>query len=405
MPRRTPAVLALTVLLAAGCGPSPSPEQGWAVVSVDTPAAMASGQPKITVTGDRAILSWIERSGRTATLKFADRTATGWSEPRVVASGDDWFVNWADVPSVVRLADGSLAAHWLQKSGAGTYAYDVRLAFSTDEGQTWSESLTPHHDGTQTEHGFASLFQAPGAGLGLVWLDGRHMGAGGHDNHAAGGMTLRGGTFDPAGRQMSEVEIDDRVCECCPTAIAITADGPIAAYRNRAEEEIRDIYVSRLVNGAWTTGVAVHADNWRIPACPVNGPALSASGRRVAIAWFTMSEGKGQVFAAFSTDSGATFGAPIRVDDEATLGRVDVELLEDGSAAVSWIELAGEAAEFRVRRVRDSAWRGPSVTIAPLSSTRSSGYPRMARHGGELLFAWTAAGEAARVQVAAITNP
>ena len=50
--------------------------------------------------------------------------------------GYDWFVNWADVPSVVRLANGTLAGHWLQKSGADTYAYDVRLAYSHDDGKT-----------------------------------------------------------------------------------------------------------------------------------------------------------------------------------------------------------------------------------------------------------------------------
>jgi hypothetical protein len=395
--------------LAAGCGASPGPGRAWTPNPLETPAAAPSGQPQISVTADRAIISWVERAGGTATLKFADRTPKGWSAARVVASGTDWFVNWADVPSVVRLADGSLAAHWLQKSGAGTYSYDVRLAFSTDDGQTWTASVTPHHDGTQTEHGFASLFQAPGAGLGLVWLDGRNMVAGshegheGHEGHGSGGMTLRGATFDPSGRQVAEVEIDDRVCECCPTAVAVTAAGPIAAYRNRDEDEIRDIYVTRLVDGAWTPGVAVHADNWRIPACPVNGPALSARGTRVAIAWFTMADGKGQAFVAFSSDSGATFGAPIRADDEATLGRVGVELLEDGSAAVSWIELAGEGGEFRVRRVADDGERGGAVTVASISSTRTSGYPRMALQGADLLFAWTdTKGDAPRVQAARI---
>jgi len=33
----------------------------------------------------------------------------------------------------------------------------------------------PHHDWTQTQHGFASLFELPGNGLGLVWLDGRQQ--------------------------------------------------------------------------------------------------------------------------------------------------------------------------------------------------------------------------------------
>jgi len=146
-----------------------------------SPAAATSGEPQLSVSSRGVLLSWIERTGPQATLKFAERTAAGWSAPRVVASGADWFVNWADVPSVLRLADGTLAAHWLQKSGQGTYAYDVRLSYSGDDGKTWSPSFTPHHDGTKTEHGFASMFQMPGAGLGLIWLDGRAMRPEAHD--------------------------------------------------------------------------------------------------------------------------------------------------------------------------------------------------------------------------------
>src|SRR4029453_4445955 len=198
------------------------------------------------------LLSWIERSGETASLKFAERVPAGWSPPRTAASGDNWFVNWADVPSVLRLDDGSLAAHWLQKSGNDTYAYDVRLAYSKDEGRTWSASFTPHHDGSKQEHGFASLFQMPGAGLGLVWLDGRGMGAAeGHDAHggSAGGMSGRFGAFEENWKRSGEQAVDVRVCECCPTTAAMTSEGPIVAFRNRTEDEIRDIYVSRLEGG------------------------------------------------------------------------------------------------------------------------------------------------------------
>ena len=83
-----------------------------------TPAAAESGQPQLTVSSRGALLSWIERTGNVATLKFAERTPSGWTPPKTVASGSDWFVNWADVPSVVRMSNGTLVAHWLQKSGA-----------------------------------------------------------------------------------------------------------------------------------------------------------------------------------------------------------------------------------------------------------------------------------------------
>ena len=143
------------------------------------------------------------------------------------------------------------------------------------------------------------------------------------------------------------------------------------------------------MDGRWSDPAAVHRDNWQINACPVNGPALGASGRDVAIAWFTVAEDQGHVFVAFSSDAARTFGAPVRVDDVSALGRVDVELLPDGAAIVSWIEVADKRSEFRIRRVDRSGQRSQSTSVAGINANRSSGYPRMARRGNELVFAWT----------------
>lgn len=379
-----------------------------AVEPLPSPAASGTGEPQLTVSPRGVLLSWIERTGETAALKFAERTSTGWSETRTVASGSDWFVNWADVPSVVRLADGSIYGHWLQKSGPDTYAYDVRLARSTDDGRTFSTPFTPHDDRTRAEHGFASLFQMPGAGLGLVWLDGRAMvKPTGRDAHAepSGAMSLRAAVYDRSGKRVREGPVDLRVCECCPTATAVTSDGPIVAYRDRSHDEIRDIYTSRFVDGTWTQPSPVHRDNWKIAACPVNGPALSAEGRTVAIAWFTAEADTGHAFVAFSSDAGVTFGDPIRLDEQAALGRVDVQLLDDGSAVATWIEAGTGTAQLAGRRVQPTGGKSASFAIAGLAATRASGYPRMARFGSEIVFAWTEAGETSRVRTAMLQLP
>jgi hypothetical protein len=399
-------VLTLTITFIAGRSQVASIGANWApkVTAVASPAAPNSGQPQLSSLEDRVILSWVEHSGDNATLRFAERTNSGWTEARTVASGANWFVNWADVPSVVPLYD-AIGAHWLQKSAASTYAYDVRISFSRNRGHTWSTPVTPHHDGTQTEHGFASLFPMPGQGLGVAWLDGRQMKEGAHDGMPAGDMSLRTALFGPDGSEVSETAIADRVCECCPTAAAVTADGPIVAFRNRTADEIRDIYVSRRVGGAWTEPRAVHNDNWRIAACPVNGPALSARGRDVAIAWFTAVGDEGHVYAAFSANAGETFGPPVRVDDAGAVGRVDVELLADGSAAVTWIEFANQRSEFRIRRVERGGSRSASLAVSAIASGRSSGYPRLTRRANELIFAWVDAGEKPQVRTAVAQLP
>lgn len=366
----------------------PGVEWPPAIEALSTPARSDSAQPQLTVSTRGALLSWIERSGDRATLKFSERTLLGWTRAMTVASGTDWFVNWADVPSVLRLANGTLIAHWLQKSGTRTYAYDVRLSYSTDEGRTWSTSFTPHHDGTQTEHGFASLFQMRDARLGLVWLDGRAM-TGEHGGEPAGDMSLRFGAFDSSWKQTAESSIDLRVCECCPTAAAITSDGPIVAFRDRGPDELRNIHVARFEKNGWTESKPVHDDGWRFPGCPVNGPSLSARGRDVAIAWFTAKENQPKSLAAFSSDAGRSFGAPILIDESGSLGRVDIDLLPDRSAVAAYVASAPQGAQFRVRSVQPTGTLSEPITVATLVNNRASGYPRMAVVGNEILFAWT----------------
>ena len=408
---RVSTLIGLTTVATAGA--QARPHAPWAVVidSIRSPAGPNSAQPQLSSSTRGLLLSWVERNGQNATLRFAERTANGWSVARNVASGANWFVNWADVPSVIRLPNGELVAHWLQKSGSDAYAYDydVRLSFSKDDGKTWSPSFIPHSDGTKTEHGFASLFQMPGAGLGLAWLDGRAMkSAAGHDSHGGDGgvMSVRFATFGRDWKQTSELPIDLRVCECCPTTAAVTSDGPIVAYRNRTEDEVRDIFVSRLENGKWTEPKAVHSDGWKIQACPVNGPMLSARGRDVAIAWFTGQADQPRTFVAFSKDAGRTFGSPIRLDDAGAVGRVDIELMPDGAAIASWIESVDQRAQFRFRRIEPSGAKSAAITIAGLAGGRSSGYPRIAATADEIAFAWTdTSGATPRVQTAVARLP
>ena len=134
---------------------------------------------------------------------------------------------------------------------------------------------------------------------------------------------------------------------------------------------------------------------------------MSARGRDVAIAWFTAVGDEGHVYAAFSANAGETFGPPVRIDDVGAAGRVDVELLTDGSAAVTWIEFANQRSAFRMRRVEHNSSRSASVAVAAITSGRSSGYPRLARRGNELIFAWTEPGERSQVRtvVAQLASP
>jgi hypothetical protein len=369
--------------------------------SLVSPTGPGAAEPNLAVGPKGEVhLSWLEPADSAYSLKIATYAGGKWSGPHAIRTARDFFVNWADFPSVAVLGEGRLAAHWLQKTGRSTYAYGVRIAQSTDGGRTWSAGVTPHSDTMPVEHGFVAMWPDRG-GVGAVWFDGRKTGASaaaGHEGH--GEMMLMSTTIGRNGKVGAEKVVDGLTCECCQNSVAITGSGPIVAYRNRTKDEIRDIYVSRLVNGKWTEGTAVHADNWKINACPVNGPAIEASGRNVALAWFTGARDSNKVNVAFSTDGGAKFGAPIRVDGGQPGGRVDLVMLGDGSAVVSWLERTGDVAAVQARRVTASGQLGPVKTIAQSSAARASGVPRMVMSGSDLFFAWTVPTRPSSVRVA-----
>jgi len=392
-PRRLLLLLAL-----AGCdravGPLPPlPEP----VALETPAPAGSSLPNVAAVGDRIVMSWVEGADSGHALRYAVRGPDGWEDPVTVASGRDWFINWADFPSVVPLGDGRLAAHWLQRSGADRYAYDVMISQTSDGGATWSAPLRPHTDATATEHGFVSLFPHEDA-LGAIWLDGRRY-ADTDAGPATEEMSLRFIALRDS--SSTDAPIDERVCDCCQTDVARTSSGPLVVYRDRSADEVRDIYVSRYTAGAWTTPRPVHADNWQIDACPVNGPQADADRDDVVVAWFTAARDTARVLVSFSADAGDTFTAPVRVDDGNPLGRVDVLLIGERRALVVWLERVGDGAELRARVVNETL-AGESRTVGTTSDQRASGFPRMARRDSEVLLAWFEPGDTSRVRAATI---
>ncbi|MDH4047898.1 MAG: glycoside hydrolase [Gammaproteobacteria bacterium] len=382
--------------LVSACGDAP--QETVAVEFLPVSAATGSAEPHLSLTvWGEAVLSWLEPDGDGVALRVSTLGEDAWQEPVTVASGDNWFVNWADFPSVVPISDTLWAAHWLARRPGGVYSYDVAIAVSGDAGQSWGQPVTPHDDGTATEHGFVTLF-AWDESVGAIWLDGRNMaasdvneghGKAGADAHGSG-MTLRSAIIGTDGSIRKPQLVDELVCDCCQTDVAIAANGPVAVYRNRTIDEIRDIHVISARGGTWQIDTAVADDGWKIAACPVNGPAISARENNVAVAWFTAAGDDTQVQMAWSSDAGESFGAPIDIDVGRPIGRVDVELLEDDVAVVSWLRMGdNDEGEICLRQVNASGNRGPVRIIATTGANRMSGFPQMVRQRDGLILAWT----------------
>ena len=307
--RKITTLLASVFIAALAACDSRQPVSLGEPIALNLPGGAVTG-PRLSQRPDgKLVLSWMAPLDAGAVLRYTTIADAELAASRDVVTDSRMFVNWADLPSVMQVDDEHWLAHWLRYSADKTYSYDVVVSQSLDDGASWSDPVTAHDDGTPTEHGFVSMHRVP-EGVALLWLDGR--------NTPDAPMTLRSAVITPGGERQREQLVDDSVCDCCQTDMAVSSNGPMAVYRDRTKEEIRDIYITRFGDGKWETGARLYADNWKIAGCPVNGPSIVADGDNVAVAWFSAANDTPVVRVLLSDNGGATFAAPIQI----SVGRV-----------------------------------------------------------------------------------
>lgn len=358
----------------------PMPQLGIA----DPPSPIGAVAYRLSPGTDSLILTWLQRGTMGIQLRWVRLDAEGWGEPATITEQPRMMANWADVPAVVEGGDGALYAHWLYPSENSPEWYDIRMLRSTDDGSTWTALGTLNDDGVEAEHGFVS-YVPDAQGVRAYWLDGRAT----REEIAEGvngPMSLRtariGETIEPS------TLIDDRVCDCCATGAAITDAGPIVIYRDRSEADVRDI---SLAGGGIPGTRLLHADGWSIFGCPVNGPAIDAKGRTVAVAWYTAADNKAKVLAAISTNNGVTFGEPIVIDEtrgaSIPLGRVDI-VLDGEEAVVSWLANKRLKGTLKLQRISAAGLVGEAVAVSPMDTGRLSGFPELEVLHGRAVIVW-----------------
>lgn len=403
----TASYLSLGAVLISACGPTTSPPPPAITLrgeALTTPIPPMSVVPQFTALGDgEVIASWFEpRAGKGYRFRAAVRRDGTWSPASTIDESADIAMFSADLPGVSPLPGGALLAYWehLDRGSQDPTATRIRLARSDDRGKTWVSLPSPHREAASGEHSFMATFPLE-HGLGLTWLDAQKQQYRPPDKPDGapewrGAIGLRWAALAADGTPTKDAFIDPITCECCPTAAARTARGPVIAYRDRVTADmapedvrddagsVRDIHVVRLEHGAWTTPRRVFADDWVINACPDNGPAIDAVDDRVAVAWWTGAGERPHVSVAFSDDSADTFRPPVTVSVKPAVGQVTIALVDRGEAAVvGWLEDGQAWARWVSRDGHTSAPR--ALGRAP----RRARLPRWLADGDGVLALWT----------------
>jgi hypothetical protein len=339
------------------------------------PSGPGSSQVNWSVTQDGSpLLSWIESDE----LRYAIRKGAQWSAPRTIAAHRHFFHHPAEMPEVITLPGGSFLARWIEAPKTESEAEFIYVSASRD-GIKWTTPVMAHHDHSDVQHGLASMAANGDKDVSVFWLQALN----GPDKPTSLMRTVVGAD----GNEVKEETLAADVCECCPTAVARTARGLLVAYRAHTKDDIRDIAVTRLESGRWTSPKLVYPDKWQVDACPVNAASVAAKGEKVAISWYTASGDKPRVELAFSMDSGATFGKAAVVSTGQAYGYTSIAIDDAGGAYVSWLEHSGDGARVLARHISADGVPGPVAQVAA-GTRKNLGYPRIVRAGNETWIAW-----------------
>jgi hypothetical protein len=369
------------------------------------PGAAGSAQPRLTSDIDGSpILSWLERSGDGAVLRYAVFDGAGFGAPREVAASERMYVNWADFPAVTPINDDLWFAYWLRKRPEGS-GYDVATRISHDSGLSWSDSEQLNEDATAAEHGFVSAFPWDGR-FGAFWLDGRELANWSFDApDALLGTSLRLAHFDEHGAIVGREIVDSLVCDCCQPDVAQGSAGPILVYRDRSEAEIRDIVVRRYSGGRWSDPVNLGNEQWHIEGCPVNGPVIAAREDDVVAAWFTAASNTSRVRFARSADAGASFGPATDIDAGRALGQPGIALAGDGSALISWWRRGSEGGiDLMLRSIGRDGTAAEPLLLAHEDIGLAADVPQLGEADGDYLVAWTTFADGGNVRLLRLRN-
>jgi hypothetical protein len=238
-------------------------------------------------------------------------------------------------PGVATGPHGEVYLSWSSRRPVpvgGLFASDLRLSRSLDGGQTWGGHVVINED-KPTSHSFEGLAVAPDGTVIVAWIESR-------DGKAA---TVVARVAERGTRVAETVRLDTgETCVCCRVDVtAGPGDRVGVLWRKVFPDNVRDMVVATSRDSARTfdAPLLVHADGWKIAACPHRGGSIAADARgRLYAAWYTEgAEGGPDVLFATSAD-GRRFSAPRRLHTATGSIPDHVRMAVDGAgrAVVVW---------------------------------------------------------------------
>jgi hypothetical protein len=183
----------------------------------------------------------------------------------------------------------------------------------------------------------------------------------------------------------------DGVCSCCRLALDFDRDGqPVLLFRNIYPGNIRDHELARAdaAGGGWIK-TRISVDEWRIEACPTDGPALAIGpDGRYHVAWFTQGSVRQGLFYANSSDRGQHFSKPMPIGERPEDLPGHPDLISLGQRVVlAWSEFDGVKTRIMILQSNDRGDTWSRVRSVAESGSESD-YPFLLSDGRAIFLSW-----------------
>ena len=100
------------------------------------------------------------------------------------------------------------------------------------------------------------------------------------------------------------------------------------------------------------------------------------------------------------------FQPPILVEANDPIGRVDIELLNDSNAIISFIDIIDDKAYIKLQMITKGGSQSKLLLIDESSENRSSGFPviTLNKEKSNTIIAWTESKENFKIKTAVVDN-
>ncbi len=267
-------------------------------------------------------------------------------------------------PKIVTNSKGNIFLTWTENLKKPYTGY-IWFSSSINRGKSFSKPFIIHKDKNEITHRFDSLLIDKNDHIFVAWIDKRDMMLAKKANKNYFGASIYFSQSKDNGLSFStEKKVTDNSCECCRISFTELKNNKLVLlWRHVYPGNIRDHAISFIDNNSITQSKQVTFSNWKVDACPHQGPALiSDNDENLHISWFDGGKNLGLYYQKLNSKGDALL-SPIKIGNYLSISDHSTLISVNKYLYIAWREINQESQKINVMISNDNGttWDQPKI--------------------------------------------